>query len=61
MTFLRYLTYEKTYIYLYLAGFLISAAVFFTDSNGGWAWGTFYYAFALSSIVLLGFLLVRYQ
>ncbi|QBP42698.1 sensor histidine kinase [Paenisporosarcina antarctica] len=61
MTFLRYLTYEKTYIYLYLAVFLISAAVFFTDSNGGWAWGTFFYAFALSSIVLFGFLLVRYQ
>lgn len=61
MSFLRYLTYEKPYIYLYLAGFLISAAVFFTDSNGGWAWGTFFYAFALSSIVLLGFLVFRYQ
>lgn len=61
MTFLRYLTYEKPYIYLYLASFLISAAVFFTDSNGSWAWGTFFYAFALSSIVLLGFLLFRYQ
>ncbi|SMF83947.1 Signal transduction histidine kinase [Paenibacillus uliginis N3/975] len=61
MTFLRYLTYEKPYIYLYLAVFLISAAVFFTDSNGAWAWGTFFYAFALSSMVLLGFLLFRYQ
>jgi signal transduction histidine kinase len=61
MTFLRYLTYEKPYIYLYLASFLISAAVFFTDSNDSWAWGTFFYAFALSSIVLLGFLLFRYQ
>lgn len=61
MTFLRYLTYEKPYIYLYLTSFLISAAVFFTDSNGGWEWGTFFYAFALSSIVLLGFLLFRYQ
>lgn len=61
MTFLRYLTYEKPYIYLYLTGFLISATVFFTDSNDGWAWGTFFYAFALSSIVLLGFLIFRYQ
>ncbi|MDF2650297.1 MAG: histidine kinase [Paenibacillus sp.] len=61
MTFLRYLTFEKSYIYLYLAGFLISAAVFIVDSNGGWAWGTLFYAFALSSIVLLGFLLFRYQ
>lgn len=61
MTFLRYLTYEKPYIYLYVVGFLISAAVFFTDSNGGWAWGTFFYAFTLTSIVLLGFLVYRYQ
>lgn len=61
MTFLSYLTYEKPYIYLYLTSFLISAAVFFTDINGGWAWGTFFYAFALSSLVLLGFLLFRYQ
>ncbi|MFC0274733.1 sensor histidine kinase [Metabacillus herbersteinensis] len=61
MTFLRYLTYEKTYIYLYLASFLISAAVFFTESNGSWTWGTFFYALALSSLVFLGFLLFRYQ
>jgi signal transduction histidine kinase len=61
MTFLHFLTYERPYIYLYLVGFLISGTVFFTDNNGGWAWGTFYYAFALSSIVLLGFLLYRYQ
>jgi signal transduction histidine kinase len=61
MTFLRYLTYEKPYIYLFLSVFLISATVFFTDSNGGWAWETFFYAFALSSIVLLGFLLFRFQ
>ncbi|WP_051633783.1 sensor histidine kinase [Bacillus sp. UNC41MFS5] len=61
MTFLRYLTYEKPYIYLYLASFLISAAVFFTDSNGSLAWETFFYAFALSSTALLGFLLFRYQ
>ncbi|WP_227013471.1 sensor histidine kinase [Paenibacillus psychroresistens] len=61
MTFLRYLSYEKPYIYLYLAGFLISAAVFLTDTNGGWAWGAFFYAFTLSSIVLLRFILFRFQ
>ncbi|MGM0867414.1 MAG: sensor histidine kinase [Bacillota bacterium] len=61
MTFLRYLTYEKPYIYLFLTVFLISATVFFTDSNGGWTWGTFFYAFTLSSIVLFGLLLFRYQ
>ncbi|MBO0962654.1 sensor histidine kinase [Neobacillus sp. MM2021_6] len=61
MTFLRFLLYEKPYIYLYLVGFLISAAVFFTDTNGDLAWGTFFYAFTLYFIVLLGFLLFRYQ
>jgi signal transduction histidine kinase len=61
MTFLRFLTYEKPYIYVYLTGFLISAAIFHTDSNGGWAWGTFFYAFTLSFIVLAGFLFIRYQ
>jgi signal transduction histidine kinase len=61
MTFLRFIIYEKPYISLYLTSFLISAAVFFTDSNGGWAWGTFFYAFTLSLMVLLGFLVFRYQ
>jgi signal transduction histidine kinase len=61
MTFLRYLTYEKHYIYLYLASFLITSAVFFTDSNGSLAWGTFFYAFSLCTIMILGFLFYRYQ
>ncbi|WP_075981366.1 sensor histidine kinase [Bacillus massilinigeriensis] len=60
MTFFRFLTYEKPFIFLYLIGFLISAAVFFTNSNGNWGWETFLYAFALSSLVLFGFLLFRY-
>lgn len=61
MTFLHYLTYEKPYIYLYLTGFLITAVVFFADSNDGWSWGTFFYTFVLSSLLLLGFLIFRYQ
>jgi signal transduction histidine kinase len=61
MTFLRYLTYERPYIYLYLTCFLISAAVFFTESYDIWVWGTFFYALTLCSIVLFGFLLLRYQ
>ncbi|SDX49645.1 HAMP domain-containing sensor histidine kinase [Paenibacillus sp. CF384] len=62
MTFLRFLSYEKPYIYLYLVGFIITAAVIMTDSGGGSvAWGTFFYAFTLTSLVLLGFLMVRYQ
>lgn len=61
MNFLSFLSYEKPYIVLYLISFLISAAIFFTDINGSLAWGTFLYAFSLSSIVLIGFLLYRYQ
>ncbi|RAP73393.1 sensor histidine kinase [Paenibacillus montanisoli] len=61
MTFLRFLDYEKPYIYLYLAGFLITAAVFFADSDSGLAWGTYIYAFTLSSIALLGYLWFRYR
>jgi signal transduction histidine kinase len=61
MMFLRFLSFEKPYIFLYLTSFLISAAVFFIDSNGSLAWGTFIYAFVLSVIVLIGFLLYRYQ
>lgn len=61
MKFLRFLSYEKPYIYLYLTVFLLSAAVFFTDSNRDWQWDTFFYAFTLSAIVLIGFLFYRYQ
>lgn len=61
MTFLRYLDYEKPYLYLYLTCFLIAATVFYTDSKGSLTFGTFFYAFLLISIVLIGFLLFRYQ
>jgi signal transduction histidine kinase len=61
MTFFRYLTYERPYIYLYLTCFLISAAVFFTENYDIWAWGTFFYALTLCSIVLFGFLVFRYH
>lgn len=61
MNFLRFLSYEKPMILLYLTSFLISAAVFFTDSYDHWSWGSFLYAFLLSSILLIGYLTVRYQ
>ncbi|WP_337018874.1 sensor histidine kinase [Oceanobacillus massiliensis] len=61
MKFLCFLSYEKPYIYLYLTVFLISAAVFFTESNLDWEWDTFFYAFSLTAIVLLVFLFYRYQ
>ncbi|MFJ7969897.1 sensor histidine kinase [Psychrobacillus sp. NPDC096389] len=61
MTFLRYLTFEKPFIYLYFVSFLIVSIVYYADSDGGLAWGTLFYAFSLAFIILLGFLLFRYQ
>jgi|SRR5690606_18330990 len=61
MKFLRFLQYERPFIYIYIVGFAISAAVFFTDANGGWAWGTFFYACSLIAILLIVYLLFRYQ
>lgn len=61
MRFLHYLSYEKPYIYLYLAGTLIPSVIFYVISNEDWKWGTFFYAFILACMVLVGFLLLRYQ
>src|SRR5690625_1886479 len=61
MNFLRLLRYEKSYIYVYLICFLISAAVLFIDTISNWLWGTIYYVFALCKIVLSRYLLIRYQ
>ncbi|TKC18842.1 sensor histidine kinase [Robertmurraya kyonggiensis] len=61
MSILRFLSYEKPYIYLYLLGGLIPTLVFTTASDSGWAWGTFFYALTLSSFVLIGFLIFRYH
>ena len=61
MTFFRFLRYEKSYICVYLIGFMLMATVFFLDVNINFTWGTFLYAFALCTIVLIGFLVFRYQ
>ncbi|MEQ2526677.1 sensor histidine kinase [Bacillaceae bacterium CLA-AA-H227] len=61
MSILRFLSYEKPYIYLYLIGGVIPTLVFTTASDSGWAWGTFFYALTLSSFVLIGFLLFHYH
>lgn len=60
MSFFGFLSYEKNYVYVHLSAFLVTAAVFFTASPGGWNWNTFFYAFALIFIILSAFLLIRY-
>lgn len=40
---------------------MLMTAVFFLDVNINFTWGTFLYAFALYTIVLIGFLVFRYQ
>ena len=61
MSILRFLSYEKPYIYLYFLGTLIPSAVYSAANDDGWKWGTFFYAFLLSCLLLIGFLLLRYQ
>jgi len=61
MTFLRYLAYEKQYIYLYLISFLLVAAVFFVGSSGSFDLETLIYALILSIILLVCFFIYRFQ
>ncbi|KWX71862.1 sensor histidine kinase [Paenibacillus jilunlii] len=61
MSFWRFLKYEKPYIGLYAAGFLLTVAVFAADPQIPWHWQTFFYALALVLLGLAGFLLHRYM
>ncbi|MGG1517870.1 sensor histidine kinase [Paenibacillus oryzisoli] len=61
MTFLRYLSYERPLISVYVVSFLMAAAIFVADRHDASAWGTFVYAFVLISLVWLGFLVYRYR
>lgn len=61
MTFLRFIRYERPVIYLFLAGFVVTSMIFFTNPTSKWLWGTFFYALALSLILLSGYLFYRYQ
>ncbi|HLU22356.1 MAG TPA: sensor histidine kinase [Bacillaceae bacterium] len=60
MKFLRFLRYEKPYIYVFLTIFCITSAVYFTDSNRSFTWSSFFYAFLLSTIVFIVFFIIRY-
>ncbi|MNI14646.1 Sensor histidine kinase GraS [compost metagenome] len=61
MSFWRFLKYEKPYIGLYAAGFLLTVAVFAADPQISWHWQSFFYALALLLLGLAGFLLHRYM
>lgn len=60
MRFWRFLNYEKPYLILYGAGFLLVLAVFRTDPGMSWQWGTLLYSLVLLLLLLIGFLLYRY-
>lgn len=56
----RFIKYERSYLYLYGAVFLLTVAVFATEPQTRWSWQTFFYAFALAALALAAFLINRY-
>ncbi|AIQ21187.1 histidine kinase [Paenibacillus sp. FSL H7-0357] len=61
MSFWRFLKYERPYIFLYGAAFLLTVTVFAADPQIPWRWKTFFYALALVLLCLAVFLLHRYM
>jgi signal transduction histidine kinase len=61
MTFVKFLRYEMPVILLYAIGFIITSMIFFTDPTRNWLWSTFFYALALSLLILGGYLVFRFQ
>lgn len=61
MSFLRFLKYERPYLILYAALFLLTVAVFWADPSSAWHWHTFSYALLLALPLLALFLLFRYR
>lgn len=60
MRFIRFLNYEKLYIFLYFLGFFIVCSVYFIDPYNQFRWSTFLYALFLTIIPLILFLLFRF-
>ncbi|GLX69909.1 sensor histidine kinase [Paenibacillus glycanilyticus] len=60
MSFWRFLKYERPYLLLYGVAFLLTVAVFATDSLSIWHWTTFFYALVLVVLWLAAFAAYRY-
>jgi len=60
MRFLRFLSYEKSYLYVYTAVFFTVVIIFFIDPYIDWNWSTFFYALLLSFLIVCGSLFYRY-
>lgn len=61
MKFWSFFKYEKPYLYLISAIFMIVSVVYYIDPNLNWQWNTFFYALALSFLIVGGFFLYRYH
>lgn len=57
----RFLKYERPYLLLYVAMFLITIVVFWADPSMFIHWQTLLYAFILVTLLLAVFLIVRYM
>ncbi|KGE20151.1 sensor histidine kinase [Paenibacillus wynnii] len=60
MRFWRFIKYERSYLFLYALGFLLTISVFATDPHISWSWQTFFYSLILNLFCLAAFLLYRY-
>ncbi|MFD0673206.1 sensor histidine kinase [Cohnella sp. GCM10027633] len=61
MSFLRFLKYERPYLIVNAAVFLLTIAVFWADPSSAWHGQTFLYALLLALLALALFLLYRYR
>jgi signal transduction histidine kinase len=61
MNYWRFMRYEKPYLLLGLAGFLIVTTVWLTDPKIAWHWDSFFYALFLVLFLLVGFFVRRYM
>lgn len=60
MRFLRFLSFEKPYLFIHAISFFTVAFIFLMDPYTDWEWKTFFYALFLNLLILCGFLLYRY-
>lgn len=61
MSFVRFIKYEKSYIIMFLLVFVLSISIMIIESDSAPDWTTVVYAFLLCTIMMIVFLVYRYQ
>ncbi|RIX50734.1 sensor histidine kinase [Paenibacillus nanensis] len=60
MRFLRFLAYERSYLYLCAASYALAIGIFYADPRSKWHWDTFWYGAALWIGMSALFFIYRY-